>query len=124
MANRLKGEVTVEADGTTYTLVYSVNALCELEDKLGESVADIGSLAAKGKRFSTIRTVFWAGLQDHHPDVDLKEAGRIITAMGIEKADAAVAEAFGLAFPEVKAVPLPLEVKPAPVQRARTGSRS
>jgi hypothetical protein len=122
--SKAKGEVSIEADGKRYTLAFSINALCELEDKLGESVADIGSLAAKGKRFSTIRTVFWAGLHDHHPDLTLQDAGKIISAMGIEAADAAVAEAFGLAFPEVKAAPVPLEIKPAPAARARTGSRS
>jgi hypothetical protein len=120
MANKLKGEVGFEADGQSYTLVFSVNALCELEDKLGASVSDIGGLLTRGKRFSTIRTVFWAGLVDHHPDLALKDAGRIITAIGIEQADALIGEAFGLTFPEAKA--LPLASKPAPGKRnGRTG---
>jgi hypothetical protein len=120
---KAKGEVSVEADGKTYTLVFSINALCELEDKLGASVSDIAALSTNGKRFGTIRTVFWAGLQEHHPDLTLKDAGRIITAMGIPAADAAVGEAFSLTFPEVRT--LPLELKPAPGKRsARTGSQS
>jgi hypothetical protein len=118
--SKAKGEVSIEADGTRYTLVYSVNAICELEDRLGEGVAALANLGANGKRFKTIRTVFLCGLLDHHPDLTEKDAGRIIDAVGIDKVDAAVGEAFGLAFPQVK--PVPLEVaKPSQQRRGRTG---
>jgi hypothetical protein len=146
MANSVKGEVSVEADGETkgitfephsdrlpenlrgrYTLLFSINALCELEEKMGGAVTDIASLAMGGKRFTTIRNVFWAGLRDYHPDITLQDAGRIITAIGLEKADEAIGLAFGLTFPETKAAapPLPLTVaKPARNGRARTGLAS
>ncbi len=119
MGNRQKGEVGFEADGKPYTLVFSINALCELEDRMGEAVSGIDSLASSRKRFRTIRTVFLCGLLDHHPELTEREAGRIIDAIGIERADALVGEAFALAFPEAK--PLPLDSKPAPASRARTG---
>lgn len=121
--SRAKGEVSLEADGKRFTLVFSVNALCELEERLGEAVSDIGSLASKGKRFSTIRTVFLCGLLDHHPDLTERDAGNIISAIGIDKADAACAEAFALAFPEAKAVPLALSPSGAK-RNGRTGTRS
>lgn len=121
--SRAKGEVSIEADGKRYVLVYSTNAICELEDRLGDGVAALANLASSGKRFKTMRTVLLCGLLDHHPELTEKDAGRIIDAMGVAKADAAVGEAFALAFPEVKAAPkVPLEVKPAPrARRARTG---
>jgi hypothetical protein len=117
---KAKGEVSVEADGKRYTLVYSVNAICKMEDELGDAVKSIGSLAVGGKKFSTVRTVFWCGLLDNHPDLTIQDAGRIIDAIGFDKADAVVGEAFSLAFPEVKRVPLEMP-KPAQTRRGRTG---
>jgi hypothetical protein len=122
MANPLKGEVSIEVDGETYTLVYSLNTLCEIEDKLGGAVSDIASLGASGRRWNTLRTVFWAALQDYHPEITLQQAGRMVSAMGLTKADEAVGKAFALAFPEVKTVPLEI-AKPAK-RNARTGSKS
>jgi hypothetical protein len=146
MANTIKGEVDVEVDGVEkgitfephedrlpenlrgrYTLLFSINALCELEEKMGGAVTDIASLAMGGKRFTTIRNVFWAGLRDYHPEITLQDVGRIITAIGLDKADEAIGKAFAITFPETKAAvaPLPLTAaKPARNGRARTGLAS
>jgi hypothetical protein len=126
MANKLKGEVGFEAGGEIYTLVYSLNALCELEEKLGGSVASIEAIAKSGKRFETVRTVFWAGLIEYHPDMKPRDAARLVSMIGFEKADELIGQAFSAAFPEAKlqdGAPLPLEVKPAPTRktRGRTG---
>lgn len=117
--SKLKGEVSVEADGQRYTLAFSINALCKMEDMFGEAVGDIATLGNKGKRFNTMRNVFWCALADHHPDLTVDDAGRIITEIGIAKADELVGEAFALAFPEVKASPL--AGKPAGKRSGRTG---
>jgi hypothetical protein len=101
MANKLKGEVGFDVDGARYTLAFSINALCELEEKLGGAVVDLGTMMTGGKRFSTMRSVFWCGLTEHHPELTEKEAGKIMTAIGFNKADALIGEAFALAFPEV-----------------------
>lgn len=103
MANAVRGQVSLKAGDTTYTICLSTNAVCELEDLTGEA---IGSLAAKmnggSVRMTDVRALVWAALQDHHPDADLKEAGNIITLAGMPATMEAVGKAFELAFPEVE----------------------
>lgn len=88
MANPHKGEVAFEAGGRNYTLRFSADALCQLEDALGRGLIDIlneiaGWFDAPEKiRFSFIRQVFWAGLRDAHPDIDVKQAGELLLAAG------------------------------------------
>lgn len=98
MANEHRGQVALG----DYTLSFSVNALCDLEDALGKSVARIATDLAdeSNVKMSTVRTLVWAALRDHHGDVDLTEAGKIATAAGMVPAMAAVGEAFALAFPK------------------------
>lgn len=129
MANPQKGEVSFEADGKTWTLRYSANALCELEDHLSRGVVDIASelqswgppVGPDGKssgetperaaervkliRLGTLRAVFWAGLRDHHPDIDIRHAGDLLVAAGGAMGGLAlVADAFAQAFPEPETV--------------------
>jgi hypothetical protein len=101
MANPHKGEVGFEIDGTPYTLRFSANALCELEDELGLGVNAIaGQLAdPKDLRLKTVRAVFWAGLRDHHSEITLIQAGEIVTAMSLPVALETIANAFSAAFP-------------------------
>ncbi|WP_441280505.1 hypothetical protein [Tardiphaga sp. 862_B3_N1_1] len=106
MQNPYKGEISFEASGFQYKLVYSNNAFCALEDHLGRGILDIyeeiGSWSpkrdAKGKvlpetekdaadrakriRLSFCRSVFWAGLLDRNPDMTLSQAGDLMTAVG------------------------------------------
>lgn len=97
MANREKGEVSFEAGGKQYTLRYSSNALCELEDALNLGINDIIA-RMKNMRVKDARAIFWAGLTDNHPDIDLKAAGRMLDEIKIEKATSLITEAFSLAF--------------------------
>lgn len=107
MANPHKGEVAFDADGKTYTLRFSSNAICELEERLDKSFTKIGAeLQAAVEtdpasiRFGTLRAIFWAGLQDHHPDIDLAAAGDVmIAAGGAVQAMALIGGAFVAAFP-------------------------
>lgn len=100
MANKLRGEVGFEADGKSYTLAFSINALCQMEDRIGVSVADVGTALSGKRRYSTLRSLFWCALCDYHPGLTEQDAGRIMAAIGTNKADALVAEAFKLAFPD------------------------
>jgi hypothetical protein len=107
MANPHKGELSFEADGKTYTLVYSNNALVELEDKLNRGIVDLTtemSLWAQDPtkiRLGLLRAVFWAAFIEHHPEVDLKAAGELITKVGgVAEVTSLVGEAFARAFPD------------------------
>ncbi len=42
MANKARGEVTLELGGETYVLVPSFGAICEIEDKIGASLLNLG----------------------------------------------------------------------------------
>lgn len=107
MANPNKGEVAFDAGGKSYTLHFSTNAICELEDKLDRSFIAISSELAKAAsapekiRLTTLRAIFWAGLQDHHPDIDLKAAGKLVVAAGgMAGVMKLISEGFERAFPD------------------------
>lgn len=104
MANPLRGSVPLQVGERAYTLSFSVNALCELEAELGAPIAQIAERLNDDKNISmaTVRAVVWAGLQDHHYEVGLKDAGLIVTEAGIAPCMEAVGKAFALAFPEAK----------------------
>jgi hypothetical protein len=103
MANKTKGEVEVRATGNTYVLIFDVNALCALEDRLGDSsLANVFEADPEKLRISMLRTVFHCGLRRHHPDVDEAAAGDIMTEVGIITCMEAVARAMTAAFPDSK----------------------
>lgn len=99
MTNGVKGEVSLAAGGETYRMQFSVNGLVALEDALGVGVTDLGA-QMQAPRIRVLRTLVWAALQEHHPDVDEAEAGRIMTAAGGLAVTPKILEAFRLAFPE------------------------
>lgn len=109
--NRTKGTVHFSAGENTYMLVFSTNALCVLETNLGDAIwAAFDDLSTM--RISTMRTVFWAGLQDHHPQIDKAAAGRLMDQIGLPRVIGLIMEAVALAFPEAKPGDRPLA--PAP----------
>lgn len=98
MANKSKGQISFDADGKTYILQFTINSLCELEDKALSTI----------NRFASTRAMMWAGLLKNHPSISLQEAGDLIEITGLTKAGDLIGEAFKLAFPEA---PDPLAVK-------------
>jgi hypothetical protein len=102
MANRVRGEVGFEADGKSYTLRYSTNALCELEDHFNQPInAIIGALQDKSSlRITMIRAVVLFGLRDKQPDMTELAAGEIISAVGLAAMVLKVGEALKAAFPD------------------------
>lgn len=95
MSNPHRGEVELKAGDQTYTLVLDINAICELEELLGKSVAEIGRDMG---RIVYMRAVLWAGLKARHP-VTLEEAGKILQQAGVPTAAVKMREAMALAFP-------------------------
>lgn len=102
MANPHRGQVALNAGGRDYNVSYSINALCELEDVLGQPVAKIAASMndPENVRMSAVRALVWAGLQDHHPEVTLREAGQIASEASIPVCMEAIGKAFQAAFPE------------------------
>lgn len=125
MANPVKGEVAFEALGKRYVLSYSVNALCQLEEEIGESVIALSAKmqAGEGASIRMIRSIFRAGLLDNQGEITEKEAGDIMTEIGVAEASGLVEKAFALAFPDAPrgGSGRPLAAKPA---RNGTGRKS
>lgn len=76
-ANALKGEVELVSGGVTYVMVFTSNAIVQVEQILGGS---IGEITNKLTHVENIRVLLWAALQKHHPKVDLLGAGDVIDA--------------------------------------------
>lgn len=100
MANKFRGDVSFESFEKTYTMRFSANALCEMEDALGMGVNAVATKLAnpESMRLTMVRSVFWAGLHDHHPEITLRQAGEIITDISLTAAMGLVSKAFELAF--------------------------
>lgn len=126
MANPHKGVVELKAGEATYVLRYSIDAICSLEERLDKGFpAIVGEMSNPSTmRLTAVREVLLAGLQEHHPEITLKQAGElIVTAGGAVVVLGKVNEAFAAAFPEAEAGD-----KKSPRQRANgrqpTGSPS
>lgn len=96
MANPHRGEVELKAGEKSYTLAFTINSVCELEDALNKGVNEIvGDMG----RISVVRAVLWAGLRHHH-NVSLEEAGNVMHEAGAAATAKAINEAMALAFPQ------------------------
>ena len=95
MSNPHRGEVAFAVGDQTYTLFYGTNSICELEDKLGQNLAEI--VAGLGQ-LKVMRAVLWAGLLRHH-NMSLEEAGDVMDAAGVPATVEAVNKAIFTAFP-------------------------
>lgn len=113
MANPARGSVALQAGDTAYTVSFSINALCELEEAFGVSVQKIGSLFDDPDNVSmkNVRKLVMCGLHDHHEGIDEREAGKIATEAGLQTCMDAISKAFQLAFPEAAAGGNPQKAK-------------
>jgi hypothetical protein len=94
MANPARGEITFEAQGKTWTLVYTVNAICDLEEQTGQSIAELGAMLSGAKPMTGMRALFWGGLRKHHPEVTLEGAGDLVQDIGSKEAVRLFSEAL------------------------------
>lgn len=101
MANPLRGSVALQVGDRAYTLSFSINALCELEEHMEQPIAQIATALAKPDqiRLGAVRALVWAATRDHHPEIDLKAAGDVIDAAGVQQVMPVIGKAFQLAFP-------------------------
>lgn len=102
MANAFKGQVSITHEDQRYTLTLDFNALADFEGETGkdplavlEAYEDTGKIA-----MVDLRALFWAALIQDHPDLSIRDAGRIMSAnptalqqalaaVQVEQADAA-----------------------------------
>lgn len=102
MANKDRGEVTLQAGDVTYTIRFTVNSLCNLEDAMGMPITKIGAeldTGAKTKeiKLGTLRTILKYGLTE---DKTLEEVGDIIGAAGLPAVMSVIAAGIAQAFPK------------------------
>lgn len=95
MANREKGEVSVDIGGKTYTLLVNMHAWALAQDALtkGDAVPGLDMLSKRlssGHMLSII-AVFWAALQQYHADevLTIRHATTLL-----EKSEGKAAEAL------------------------------
>jgi hypothetical protein len=83
MANRERGEVSIEVGGTTYTLRPTINAICDVEDLTGDSFTQLAQRAGAGD-IRSMRALLWAYLQEQHSDEikTVRDAGLWVNRAG------------------------------------------
>jgi len=99
MANPLRGEAEIVVDGASLKLVIDVNALVEVEDATGMDVTSLSKALSAKPGFKLIRTLFWAALQARHPGKTERDAGDIMSSMGVEAITETLTKLFQSAFP-------------------------
>ena len=65
----------IEIGGWPLKLRYSVNSLCEVEDRAGMPIDRL-----MNRQFSATRLLLWAGLTLCQPELSVRDAGDLITA--------------------------------------------
>lgn len=108
MNNPVRGTMTVEALGKSWTLKLSTNAMCEIEDRLEKGIDQIGVILQDQSqgRMKLFRLIVWAALTDHHPDVTERDAGEIIDEVGMENIMSLIQKLMTLAMPDAKKGPV------------------
>ncbi|MEW9808599.1 GTA-gp10 family protein [Mesorhizobium marinum] len=107
MANPHKGQVDLKAGDKTYTLSFSINAMCELEAHFDEPITKIAARLQEPDSVSmtNIRALLWAALIDGLPEIKsgpnggLDFAGQLLSEAGVPEAMDALGRAFASAFP-------------------------
>lgn len=90
MANKQRGFVEIQLDKKR-TLRYTLNALAELEDRLGVSVSELANVAMGMKQ---IRAFLWTGLLHEDPDITEQEVGNLVDFENMEYVSKKITEAF------------------------------
>lgn len=103
----LKGKkIPIELDRTRY-LIYDLNALAELEDRVGDLDSFFKSLnervaSGKGLSFKSLRLLLWAGLLSDDPDLTESTVGSFVYPGNLEEVTNKIIEAVNVSMPEVE----------------------
>lgn len=103
MANPVRGEVDLVIGETTYTIKLGRNALASVEKLLDMGFPEIANTLDATPSFDVLRALLWAGLHQHHPDIDLMQVGDLMDeASDDEMLGSKIGEALKLTFPDSK----------------------
>ncbi|MCY8048446.1 gene transfer agent family protein [Bacillus haynesii] len=91
MANKQRGESKVTLGDKEYSLRYDLNALVELEDRMGVPLSEMGEMKIT---IRTVRSMLWAGVLHENPDVTEEELGKYVDMENLEDIQGAISEAF------------------------------
>jgi hypothetical protein len=131
MANREKGQISIEIEGEEYTLSMDLDAMCAVEELFSrpERVAtfqQIVDLADRGS-MTHLRALIWSVLRTHHPSLAIKDIGRLVErAGGPQTFLLKLAELAGVSAPDprdTKELGIPETPRKAQARRG-TGARS
>ena len=99
----MKGVVTFSAEDQQYSLHYTMNAICALEEAADRPFTDfLSELEGAGLSMRALRQLIWAGLTEFHPGISEMEAGEIATALGVPQMVVQIEKALKAAFPDNK----------------------
>lgn len=119
MPPEMKGEVPLKLDdGREFVLTMNHTVMFDAEQTSGLPLPRLMAQAKVGF-MGSVRTFLFVALRPRHPDVTIEEASEI-TLREYDKVDAALTQAFKLAFPD----PAGGKEDANPPKPARTGKRS
>ncbi len=73
-----RGKKIKLADGKEYTLSpYNMNMMADLEEEFDCNLDELGG-KLKGRMFGTLRKLLWIFLRENHPDMTLRDAGKLV----------------------------------------------
>lgn len=93
MANKQKAIVDIKLDKPR-KLRYTLNALAEIEDKLGIPLSKIAEVEMSMKN---VRVMLWAGLIHEDEELTEKYVGNLVDFENFEYVQGKIAEAFAMA---------------------------
>ena len=119
MSNQFRGEASFEVEGKAFRVRFSWNAAAEYEEAAGKHLSDaLFDIAREKLSARSLRAMLWAGLQEHHADVTVKDAGRLIDKMGRKEAQRVMGVALRYFFPELETAQEKDPDPPAPAPSA------
>ncbi|MEQ9144365.1 MAG: gene transfer agent family protein [Parvibaculaceae bacterium] len=100
MANRHRGEVTLKANGRTYTLCLTLGALAELEDRYGgEDILSLAERFSSGRLTSAdARNLLSAALKGGGEEVEMLDPGTMVFEGGMAGLIRTLAELLAVTF--------------------------
>lgn len=100
MTRRGEGEAQFEANGIVWKLCFDMNAIADFAAATGrekDPLPDVVDIIGSGQlSVADNRSLVWALLREHHPDVTEREAGRL-AFVAMEAMSQAIASALPVA---------------------------